>query len=241
MKRRHKPHWSFWVLSPFLLFFIAASMIASIVVKSWHGFLLFLPLNVFCLIALLITLRPAMFAYENIDRFFSSPRLKIFRPFWDSISKVIGFVRVFGDVVKRVEWDTDGFYVYYQVLPFKRERMESQLKWDHVREIDACMLDCFSSHDIAICFVDDKAKEVAVFENVEKFPLFIQAVAMRFDGFNQANYDQIEGCFPWEISLPCWKSNEPVETLVVKNTWDKIEVFRETDNSLFMASQNKDN
>jgi hypothetical protein len=121
-----------------------------------------------------------------------------------------------------VEFDDNGFTLKRDWLPFLKPRIVRNVLWENIREIDVCMWDCFTCHNVGLLFDDGAKKLVSVDENRKGYDGFTKYVKERFDGFNCNNFENIEMMFPSDISFPCWSREKTIGDLEVKREDNKI-------------------
>jgi len=132
------------------------------------------------------------------------------------IAKINAFVRStktsLGNYPREwIELCEEGFYLKTERWPFRPH--EKRIRWDSIREIHACIYDCYSCHNLALYFTFSNGKPVIVYERREGWQALVNEVAGRFPGFNTHNLGQVEKCFPGEACFPCWHFEKPIGNL----------------------------
>ena len=110
-----------------------------------------------------------------------------------------------------VEMTEEGFSVMTKRL-FLRPWKKS-VAWQDVQQIDGFLWDCYNVHRLGLAFIPQSGKPVHVDDLDSNWQSFLDEVVRRFPGFDLVTFKKVEGFFPNEGSLTCWKKGAANQAL----------------------------
>ena len=92
---------------------------------------------------------------------------------------------------------------------------ERPVAWSDVTHIYARMIDCYSSHVLALVFMCGPDQHVYVDDIFEGWRELVDAVNKHFPDFDQYKFKEVEGAFPGEHCLLCWGQEDEITNMCV--------------------------